>query len=330
MGKVLRIIGIPASSYYHRPGTGKPGRRPSTHTLMNGEWVDNGVVLEQISQCCMEEFVSYGYIKMTHWLRRKGYWIDDKKVYRLMKGACLTYARGISTRGKRSFRRFQKITGAKPLAYLEMDIKYLYLSNERRHVYLLSVLDVASRSVVGWLLKYSITQHDVIALWRKIRPLLATDSKITLRTDNGSQFLAHSVRAYLKHIQIDHEFSFVATPQDNGHIESFHKTLGREVVERGNYVGFGTLTDQISRYMHFYNHERIHGSLGYQTPNEWLAKNACRQQLGKIQQVIHLFQEEEVANTPCFRKSAYGFGTNKFANLKPIPQIQPSTFSSNN
>ena len=85
---VLEVLEIPRSSYYYRPkpGTGCKGREQSTHTIQgDGSIVRNEVVVKDIEWILGQEFVDYGYLKVTHWLRQeRDYIINPKKVYRLM------------------------------------------------------------------------------------------------------------------------------------------------------------------------------------------------------------------------------------------------------
>ena len=91
VGKVLQATGISTSSYYYRPSKGKKGKKPSQYTLTgSGLCIPNAVVVDNIKTLLQMEFVDYGYLKVTHWLRqRKDYLINPKKVYRLMKLADL-------------------------------------------------------------------------------------------------------------------------------------------------------------------------------------------------------------------------------------------------
>src|SRR5258705_13727463 len=82
--ELLAWLGLPSSSYYYKPKDGKPGRKPTTHTLYKNEWVANANVIEQVKEIISGPYNAYGYQNVTAELREQGYWIDDKKVYRLM------------------------------------------------------------------------------------------------------------------------------------------------------------------------------------------------------------------------------------------------------
>ena len=92
---VLKLCGIARSSYYYKPMedslSSKRGIAASEFTFRkDGLKQPNAIVVEDIRNLLMEEFVDYGYLKVTYYLQdEKGYLINHKKVYRLMKTASL-------------------------------------------------------------------------------------------------------------------------------------------------------------------------------------------------------------------------------------------------
>ena len=165
--------------------------------------------------------------------------------------------------GKRKFVRFRKINAQYPLQYLCMDIKYIPING--KFAYLLSLIDVYSRKIVGYVFKQSIRQHDVLWLLKNTLPEKAK-IPITIRNDNGSQFIATSVRSYLDEINVLHEFTHVATPEDNAYIEAFHSIMQRELVSRYEFESFYHADMKIAQYIFTYNYIRKHGSLARRTP----------------------------------------------------------------
>ena len=89
---------------------------------------------------------------------------------------------------------------------------------------------------------------------------------MSLRNDNGSQFIATAVREYLKDKGVYQEFSHVATPEDNAYIEALHSNVQREVVDRFEFESIYHAQMIIDRYYKWYNEKRRHGSLNRQTP----------------------------------------------------------------
>jgi putative transposase len=89
---------------------------------------------------------------------------------------------------------------------------------------------------------------------------------MSLRNDNGSQFIATAVRAFLKEKGVLQEFSHVATPEDNAYIEALHSNLQREVIDRFEFDSIYHAQMIIDRYYKWYNEKRRHGSLKGKTP----------------------------------------------------------------
>lgn len=267
---VCKELQIQRSAVYYLNKDNKPGRRASTFTIYKNELVTEQTVLTNVKSILDHEFLSYGYFKISKQLKVDGFVINKKKVYRIMKNYNLLKPQRIRTTGKRNFVKFRKPDAERPLSYFEMDIKYIYIPQERRNAYLLSIIDVFSRKVVGHIFKRSIRKLDVINLWASLKSSLNDFKKITLRTDNGSQFIANDVRGFFHYHGIKHEFTNIATPEDDGHIEAFHSILEREFLRRNDYTSFDELKSAISRFINCYNEERLHGSLNYRTPDQYI------------------------------------------------------------
>jgi putative transposase len=93
---------------------------------------------------------------------------------------------------------------------------------------------------------------------------------VVIRSDNGSQFIAKSVREYLGLLGVQQEFTHIATPEENAHIEAYHGILKKEVFLRVDYRTFGEIEQVLKRYVTFYNNTRLHGRLGRITPmSKW-------------------------------------------------------------
>jgi putative transposase len=232
----------------------------------DGELVENAVVVKDIERTLSQEFCCYGYRNMTAELKEIGWYINHKKVYRLMKESKLLYGSRIRVMPfKRNFIRFRSLRPEYPLQYLSMDIKYVHVHGTGRNALLLTVMDIYSRKVLIHMLRHSIKKGDVLVMLS----LMLLDYKtegMSLRNDNGSQFIATAVREYLKEKGVYQEFSHVATPEDNAYIEALHSNLQREVVDRFEFESIYHAQIIIDRYYKWYNEKRRHGSLNRQAP----------------------------------------------------------------
>jgi putative transposase len=264
----LGWAGLAVSSFYYKRSDRPKGIRPTTHSVnLQGELVDNKVVVQQIEDVLLQEFCCYGYKNMTAELRELGWVINHKKVYRLMREFRLLYgARIRPVPFRRDFIRFRSLKPERPLQYLSMDIKYVHIHGTGRNALLLTVIDIYSRKVLIYLLRNHIKKGDVI-LMLSLMLLEYKAEGMSLRNDNGSQFIAQAVRAYLKEKGIYQEFSHVATPEDNAYIEAFHSNLQREVIDRYEFDSIYHAQLILDRYYDWYNGKRRHGALNRQTPN---------------------------------------------------------------
>jgi len=115
---------------------------------------------------------------------------------------------------------------------------------------------------------FHVKQTHVIALLSQLFEDYDYPESVVIRSDNGSQFIAKKVREYLGMIGVQQEFTHVATPEENAHIEAYHGILKKEVFTRVDYHNFGQIQQILKRYVKFYNNKRLHGLLGRITPME--------------------------------------------------------------
>jgi len=274
--KIIDMVGMVHSSYYRKPSLGKKGNSPSEFTYhdKNG-LVTQNVVVESVKTILSHPFIDCGYRLMTSYLRRDGYTINHKKLYRIMKEANLMKLEDrIDRSGSgRKFVKFRKVKTTKLFDCLEMDIKMVWIPSVGKNAYLLSVIDVHSRRILIDLFAFSIKQAQVIDLLSDLFINYQYPENVVIRSDNGSQFIAKNVREYLGLIGVSQEFTHIATPEENAHIEAYHGILKKEVFQRFDYRTFGEIEKIIKDYVVFYNNERLHGLLGRITPMEkWNAE----------------------------------------------------------
>lgn len=268
MVNILNWLSLPRSVYYYKSSSNRKGVYPSQYTSkLDGTTVNNAVVVDHIKQILSHEFVCYGYQNVTAELKNMDYIINHKKVYRLMDENHLLLGKVIKTQGKREWVKFRKINASKPMEYLCWDIKYIWVPSERKNYYLLSLMDVYSRKILDWIFQSSIRKYDVIKMINRIN-LKHEIKGVTIRNDNGSQFIANKVRHYLRLLEANQEFTHIATPEENSYIEAFHSILEREVLSRFELTSFLDVKLTLDAYMKFYNKRRRHGSLRRRSPME--------------------------------------------------------------
>ena len=266
---LLSWVDLSKSSFYYKSSDGKRGAKPSVCTFrQDGTLVDDTKVIDQIKGILSQEFCCYGYHNVTDELREMGYIINHKKVYRLMKEQNLLLGKVISTSGKRQFVKHRKIEATRPMEYLCLDIKYVWVAGESRNYFLLTVLDVFTRIAIEQIFQKSIRKMDVINIFRRINSAFGIKG-VTVRNDNGSQFIANDVKQFLRTAEANQEFTHIATPEENAYIEAFHSIVQREVIDRFEFQGFYEAKLTLQAHRDWYNNRRRHATLGTVPVKKW-------------------------------------------------------------
>jgi len=94
----------------------------------------------------------------------------------------------------------------------------------------------------------------------------------TIRSDNGLVFQSRRFRATCNDYRLAQEYITPYTPQQNGLIERFFRSLKEECTWQHNFNNFSEANRTVSRWLHWYNHDRPHQSLGYKSPLEFRAQ----------------------------------------------------------
>jgi len=91
-----------------------------------------------------------------------------------------------------------------------------------------------------------------------------------LITDNGSQFISKDFAQYIKQVGLQHIRTSIAYPQSNGKIERYHRTIHQECLTTSSLIDLDDARKQIAEYIEYYNNKRLHSSLFYLTPDDFL------------------------------------------------------------
>jgi len=267
--KAFSIIGITKHQYYYRPTGKKKGRKASDFTLKiedgNVEKIHNKTVIESIKEIQKDPDTDYGYRKMTFALMILGYIINHKKVYRLMKENLLL--KDVIKKAQRTFVKYRKVLPEGPLQVIEMDIKFVWVEQYRRHAFVLTVIDTFTRAILAWEVAYQIKQQLVKQVWQRVinnylqlYDCLKRDIQIEIRNDNDSRFVAKSVQHFFAENHLNQVFTHPYTPQENGHIESFHAILSQKL-KRYNFWSLEDLEQTLVLFYEKYNNHRLHSSV---------------------------------------------------------------------
>jgi len=288
--RALSISGLTRHQYYYKPklGNKRPGAKPSktTNCIVNGssEEHNNTKVVDHIIINQKDPDLHYGYQRMTTALKILGYLINHKKVYRLMEEHNLLQVKKKRTSKKHV--QYRILIPSGPLEGLEMDIKFIWIESESRHGYILSIIDVFTRVVLAWHVGMSITQQTVKEIWTRVienhlqeNDMLNSGISIEIRNDNDPRFSAKSVQQFFADNYLNQVFTHPYTPQENGHIESFHAILGRSL-DRRHFETLLQVEAHLHEFYYKYNNIRLHGSIANLAPftfwNQWKKGNITR------------------------------------------------------
>lgn len=284
---ILRIVGLKKSTFYRwrkleaaniKPLKKKDGVIPGFSYTFNGEKVNDLKIQSFIQEVLRDEFGQhYGYKKVTAVLRRKhNIKISKKKVYRLMYSMCVLKKKLVNRRTCNRICNNHEVIKSNQL--WEMDTKYIYIAGKRKVAYLASIIDVFDRSIIACTLSLSANSDSaqktlIKALYN--RKLKDNSKGLTVRTDNGSQFIAHAFEKLCIKENIVHERIPAHSPNYNAHIESYHRYLQDECLAGKLFNDFDEAEQVILDYVDGYNTKRIHSAINYRTPNEFYNLKDC-------------------------------------------------------
>lgn len=213
--------------------------------------------------------IRYGYRRIHVLLRREGWPINKKRVYRLY---CEL---GLQLRAKRPRRRVSAAHRQPPkrLARQPNDAWSMDFVTDQAHhgerFRMLTVVDVYTRECLAIEPGQHLGGADVVAVLTRIAARRGTPRRIFC--DNGSEFQSRLVDLWAYQNQVTMEFSRPGKPTDNAHIESFNGSFRDECL---NVHWFSTLADakvKIEAWRREYNESRPHRALNNLTPLEYAA-----------------------------------------------------------
>jgi putative transposase len=147
------------------------------------------------------------------------------------------------------------------------DISYIALKGGS-FVYLSVLMDLFSRLIIVWNLQRNMKEGLVLSCLRSAIKAREPHPGLVHHTDRGGQYAGKKYRRLLKQWKIEQSMSRPDNCYDNAFMESCFGTIKREL-EMEAYDDFRTARKEISDYVRYYNNQRIHSSLEYQTPKEF-------------------------------------------------------------
>jgi transposase InsO family protein len=225
------------------------------------------------------EWPSYGRPRMTQELRRRGWRVNPKRVYRLMREDNLLCVRKrkfvVTTDSNHTRKVYPNLARDMILTATDQlwraDITYIRLRDE--FVFLAVILDAYSRRVIGWALDRTMEDSLTLTALRMALSRRVVEVGLVHHSDRGSQYASNQYADLLKANGIGISMSRKGNPWDNAACESFMKTLKYEEVLRAEYRDLVDARSSIREFLEkIYNQKRLHSALGYVPPAEFEAK----------------------------------------------------------
>ena len=254
--KALDYSGLSSATYYYKP-IPRIARRPDP------------VIVEKVKEIALEH-PTYGARRIAAMMRRELHVpIDRKRVRRAFR--VLNWTEPVKKKSEIIRSKAKLVVATGPYELWETDITFVWCGIDG-WCYLFNVEDVFQREWLGYSFDTRAVKESAIM---SVNNALAAHpmvdvSKLTLRCDNGSQYRSRAFRESMKALGIRLEFIYYNTPEQNGHIESFHKTLKREYLWCEDFGNYQEAEIVIADAFRDYNQNRIHSALGYKTPLEFL------------------------------------------------------------
>ena len=141
-----------------------------------------------------------------------------------------------------------------------------YLRTREGWMYLAMVMDLSSRRIVGW----AISKRMTVALVKRALQMAITLRKpkngVMFHSDRGSQYTSKQFNKLLRKHGIIASMSSVGACLDNAVVERFFGSLKHEWLLNVVHLTRESMKQDVEEYIRYYNHERLHTSLGDNTP----------------------------------------------------------------
>ena len=247
------LLGISRSGYYYK------SRGESAYSL-------------QIMRLIDEEYTRhpfYGSRRLTAWLRREGHVVNVKRVSRQMSkmGIQAIYQKPNLSKADKAHKKYpyllRGLSVERPDQVWASDITYIRMRTG--FVYLVVVMDLYSRYILSHEISTSLESEFCInALERSLK----TTAPEIFNTNQGVQFTSKNFTDILEGNDIKISMDGKGRAFDNIFVERLWRSLKYEEVYLNDYSCVMEAISKIGEYIDFYNTERLHQSLAYNTPEE--------------------------------------------------------------
>lgn len=243
------------------------------HRKPSARYLEDESLKEDVLRVFHEHKGRYGAYRISIALRREGKCFSKRRILNTMRDLGLV-AKGCNHQQKR---RVQISKGIERPNLLNQIFKateknkvwvgdITYIRTKKGFLYLAAFVDIYTRKVVGWSMDTRIKESIVLNAFAQACGREHPSAGLIVHTDRGSQF-AGSFQSILRKHQFQASVSRKGNPYDNALMESFFRTLKRELLNGTKYEDFEFAKLEVFKYIElYYNTKRMHSALGYESP----------------------------------------------------------------
>lgn len=268
--RLCALVGVSPSGYYRWRGQPVSVRARRDESLL--PWVRSAFAAGR---------GVYGYRRVYAQMQRQVACGRDR-VARLMRQA------GLLARPKRRFQVTTQSQPARPIVpnllaqeftATAVNQKWLaditYIPTGQGWLYLATVEDLFSRSIVGWSMGTTLTDHLTCQALRMALARRRPPEGLLHHSDRGGQYASANYTALLQAAKAVQSMSNIGNPYDNAPKESFFARLKTELLPDRPFATRPQARSATFEYIEvFYNRQRLHSALGYRSPLEFEALHA--------------------------------------------------------
>ena len=262
LARALRYCGLSRRAYYYKKRQVERG-------------IDTAVA-KAVTRISSER-PTYGTRMLAHTAAYEmGRPVNRKKAGRIckildIKGPKQTKTGNQGVKSQKSKVKSLQFVPSAPYRLSEADITYIHCGVDG-WCYCFNVVDVFSRKWLSYVFAPSARSASAVQSVLDAVEGLSPDQirGIRVRCDNGSQYTSGEFRKAMSVLGIKVEHIWVSTPQQNGHVESFHNTLKRDYIHTHDFESFQDAEAWLLQAHRDYNANRVHSSIGWVPPDEFL------------------------------------------------------------
>lgn len=219
---------------------------------------------------------AYGAPRLHQALRQKGYCCSVRRVNRLMREIGIKASTTGLYRWQPGRAQFYSAAGnqlalAAPATQRRTHWAgdFTYLKTKSGFLYHAIVMDLFSRRIVGWSFSRERNAQLTKSALRMALLRHPPGSGCIFHSDQGIEYAAHEYRELVESATMVRSMSRKGRPLDNAVVESFFHTMKAEVIHGRKLCQESEVVARLVEYIIFYNQERLHSGLGYQSPEKY-------------------------------------------------------------